>query len=208
MHIYAFGSITRGEIDIWSDIDLLALVDGYDDRFDITTFSVYNYERIAELWREGNPFAWHLSHEAKLVHTPDGTDFLATLGPPSAYRQKYRDCNKFFALFTRAKQELAPRSPTVVFDLSVVFVAIRNFASSFLLGRGTPDFSRNAALRLGNKSVPIRRNDYSTFERARLLCTRGAGERLTASEIESAIEAAPAIEAWMLELLEEVENDE
>lgn len=32
MHIYAFGSICRGEIDKNSDIDLLAIVDGFDAR--------------------------------------------------------------------------------------------------------------------------------------------------------------------------------
>lgn len=33
MHIYAFGSICRGEVDASSDIDMLAIVNGHDARF-------------------------------------------------------------------------------------------------------------------------------------------------------------------------------
>jgi nucleotidyltransferase-like protein/YCII-related domain-containing protein len=80
MHIYAFGSICRGEILLGSDIDLLALVDGYETRLDPDIFSLYSYGRVAELWSEGNPFAWHLFLESKLIFTADGSDFLNSLG--------------------------------------------------------------------------------------------------------------------------------
>ena len=68
MHIYAFGSLCRGEIDIDSDVDLLAIVGGPDRRFNSDTYSVYSYKRIAELWAEGNPFAWHLTYESRMVY--------------------------------------------------------------------------------------------------------------------------------------------
>jgi predicted nucleotidyltransferase len=67
MHIYAFGSLCRGEVSRNSDVDLLALVDGFDERFNPEIYSIYSYRRIEELWREGNPFAWHLSLESRLV---------------------------------------------------------------------------------------------------------------------------------------------
>ena len=67
MHVYAFGSICRGDVSLTSDIDLLAVVDGYDPRFDPNVFSIYSYNRIEELWAEGNPFAWHLAKESKVV---------------------------------------------------------------------------------------------------------------------------------------------
>ena len=61
MYIYAFGSLCRGQVDLESDVDLLAIVDGHDDRFDPSKFSIYSYNRVREIWQEGNPFAWHLS---------------------------------------------------------------------------------------------------------------------------------------------------
>ena len=50
MHIYAFGSMCRGDISIGSDIDLLALVEKHDPRLDPGKFSIYSYKRIGELW--------------------------------------------------------------------------------------------------------------------------------------------------------------
>ena len=59
-HFYAFGSVCRGEIDPASDIDLLACLSTPNPEIDPKKFSIYTYERIRELWHEGNPFAWHL----------------------------------------------------------------------------------------------------------------------------------------------------
>ncbi|WET17143.1 hypothetical protein P2W49_10480 [Yersinia intermedia] len=39
---------------------MLAIVSGRDERFNPRDYSIYSYERINELWKEGNPFAWHL----------------------------------------------------------------------------------------------------------------------------------------------------
>lgn len=43
MHIYAFGSICRGEVDSFSDIDMLAIVSGRDERFNPRDYSIYSY---------------------------------------------------------------------------------------------------------------------------------------------------------------------
>ena len=86
-HIYAFGSVCRGEISQDSDVDMLAIVDEYDDRFNTEVFSVYSPERIQTLWSEGNPFAWHLSLEARLLFSTEATDFLSSLGNPNRYQR-------------------------------------------------------------------------------------------------------------------------
>lgn len=201
MHIYAFGSLCRGDIDEASDVDLLALVSGYDKRFDTTTFSVYGYDRISQLWLEGNPFAWHLSREAKLIHASDGSDFLSTLGMPASYCRAQEDCRKFYALFLEAQKDLNLTSPSLIFDLSTIFLSIRNFASCYLLGAGAPNFSRNAALQLGSDSVPLRAEDYEILARSRLICTRGVGARPTDAELECTISATDMIEAWFKNML-------
>jgi nucleotidyltransferase-like protein len=141
MHIYAFGSVCRGDVTKGSDADLLAIVNGHDSRFDPETFSIYSYERIKELWRQGNPFAWHLALESRLLYSSDQHDFLKGLGNPVKYKECVRDCEKFFALFREASASILSGSNSVVFDLSTIFLSIRNFATCFSLGIGqSPDF--------------------------------------------------------------------
>src|SRR6266404_4308825 len=107
MHVYAFGSVCRGEIDPQSDIDLLALVESFDSRFDPTAFSIYSYVHIGELWREGNPFAWHLALESRLLYADNEIDFVSELGRPAPYRSCRADCEKFRSLFAEAVTGMA-----------------------------------------------------------------------------------------------------
>src|SRR3974390_1301676 len=129
MHIYAFGSLCRGEVSRDSDVDLLAIVDDYDDRLDQNLFSIYSYKRIQELWLEGNPFAWHLSIEARLIYGFNGHDYIKALSAPKPYRQCVGDCRRFLALFNEARASLEAGNKCTTFDLSTVFLSMRNLAS-------------------------------------------------------------------------------
>ena len=206
MHIYAFGSVCRGEVSPSSDVDILAVVEGSDPRFDANVYSVYSYKRLSELWREGNPFAWHLSIESKLIYSADNVDFIKTLGCPSPYKNCLNDCNKFHLVFKDARASIAQRSPSSVFDLSTVFLSIRNIATCFSLGTSFfPNFSRHSALRLGSDSIPLSASVYQIFERARVLCTRGYGLKLSEEEVGTAIQHLGEIEDWIIQLLKKVE---
>jgi hypothetical protein len=207
MHIYAFGSIVRGDISIGSDVDLLAIVNGDDPRFDPEQFSVYSYDRVKELWLEGNPFAWHLALESKLLYSSSEDDFLRELPKPSDYSNCLKDCEKFFELFCTASTSLLSGSYSIVFDLSMVFLAIRNFATCYSLGvTERPDFSRSSALSLGIESVPLTPLTYGTLERARILCTRGRGTNLAKTDAESAVEEFGVIRDWMEQLLRKAKD--
>jgi hypothetical protein len=207
MHIYAFGSVCRGDVLPGSDIDLLAVVQGHDPRFSPDDYSIYSYERIQEIWAEGNPFAWHLAIESRLLHSDDGCDFLKSLGKPKAYGNCLQDCEKFFALFREARASFESQADTSVFDLSMVFLAIRNFATCFSLGTlDKPDFSRSAALRLGEFSLSMPRDAYKVMERSRILCTRAIGESVTDREAQMAFGQFSRIEEWMRGLLAQVGN--
>lgn len=209
MHIYAFGSICRGDISLGSDVDLLAIVEGYDSRVDPDTFSIYSYKRIQQLWQEGNPFAWHLFLEAQLIFSPDQIDYLQSLSSPNPYQNCVRDCEKFFSLFREAHASIIVGSNCKVFDLSTLFLSIRNIATCFSLGvKKQPNFSRNSALNLGVKSIPIPLNSYSVLERARILCTRGYGKNITDYEIGIALEKINLIHEWMHNLVEEAKGYE
>lgn len=205
MHIYAFGSICRGEVSIESDVDLLAVVDGFDDRFDPNVYSIYSRQRIREIWAEGNPFAWHLATESKLVFSSDDSDLLRLMGNPNQYCACRRDCEKFYALFLNAQSSIEDSAVTRAFDLSMVFLAIRNFATCFSLGcLDKPNFSRHSALQLGERSLSVPSEVYRILERARILCTRGQGPIIKSDEIRMAARHLSAIEGWMKKLLLEI----
>lgn len=201
-HLYAFGSLCRGEIDELSDVDLLACVETQDQARTIDTgrFSVYTRDRIRALWREGNPFAWHLHLEAKLVFASDGADFLRELGAPREYEKADEDCVKFMRLFEESVQSLHSTSDSQVFHLSCIFLAARNFATCYSFTRGSPIFSRRSPL-LIDSPVSLSTDVFDTLVRARVLSTRGIGEVLTPHEISVAVRACPQIHDWMQSLL-------
>lgn len=208
MHIYAFGSICRGEVNAGSDIDLLAIVDGRDNRFDIDTYSVYSYDRVKELWTEGNPFAWHLHLEAKPIFLSDDCDFIADLKEPSDYTNGIRDCEKFYSIFKDALNSVKSDTSSQTFDLSTIFLSIRNIATCFSLHYSdTPSFSRHSALMLNADSLSMPEDTYSVLERARILCTRGHGKYLTRQEINQTIQKLDIIEHWMQNLVFKVKGN-
>ncbi len=202
MHIYVFGSVCRGEIDHGSDVDLIALVSEFDPRFDPSIYSIYSYRRLKELWHEGNPFAWHLSIESKMVFSSDGNDFIKNLGNPSSYSGAKLDCMKFYNLFLTAASSIKLDRNSAVFELSTIFLAIRNFATCYSLGRlKNHDFSRYSAKRLGDESVPLPGDCFSILERCRILSTRGTGLMITGEEINIAVSNITTIRQWMENLL-------
>ena len=208
MHIYAFGSVCRGEIDSRSDIDLLAVVEGYDDRFDSSIYSIYSYKRLAELWKEGNPFAWHLASEARIIFSSNGEDFLSQLGLPAPYKKCKEDCRKFYNLYCKAIESISNGSSSLVFELSSIFLAIRNFATCFLLGkRQIRNFSRQSALQMDEQSIKIHPDTFKLLERARILSIRGTGAIINRNEIKSSLKDIYSIKTWMTDLLVEVEGN-
>ncbi|MCI2260918.1 nucleotidyltransferase domain-containing protein [Xanthomonas indica] len=207
MHLYAFGSVCRGEVTLGSDIDLLAVTDGFDSRFDVNIYSVYSYGRLRDMWVEGAPFAWHLSLESKLIYSSDGDDYLKMLGRPARYNSALTDCAKFAALFKRASASLSQGTNSRVFELSTIFLAVRNFATCFSLGAGdSPDFSRYSALRLGPHSLRIDQDAFDTIERARILSTRGVGKSINKTDECVVISQLDYIAAWMERLTRAVEQ--
>ncbi|WP_299622549.1 nucleotidyltransferase domain-containing protein [Pelagibius sp.] len=206
MHIYAFGSICRGDISVESDIDLLALVESRDPRLDPQKFSIYSYKRIGELWATGNAFAWHLALESKLVHSEDGRDFLKGLGMPSDYISVVEDCRRFREIFESALLSVQQDTPSLVFELSTVFLAIRNTATCFSLAMSpNPTFGRDSARKLGRRSIPISDNVYSTLMQARLLSTRGVGDDIAEINMHSLLNELESCRLWMNELCLEAE---
>ena len=201
MHIYAFGSICRGDISVDSDVDLLALVEGRDSRLDPDKFSIYSYKRISELWSSGNAFAWHLALESKLIYSEDGGDFLKRLGRPSEYVGAAEDCRRFREIFESALFSVQEGTPSLVFELSTIFLSIRNIATCYSLATlPTPTFGRDSARKLGSRSISISDTVYSTLMRARLLSTRGLGDDITEVDTPTLMDELKRCRLWVNEL--------
>ncbi len=81
--------------------------------------------------------------------------FPQTLGRPAPYSNCQSDCSKFYGVFLEAFSSLNENMSSTVFDLSALFLSIRNIATCFALGvLGQTLFSRHAALRLPAKFKP------------------------------------------------------
>jgi hypothetical protein len=140
-----------------------------------------------------------------LLFAGDGADVLSALGRPSAYESCEADCSRFASLFAAANESLMQSTTTVVFDLSAVFLAVRNIATCFSLGRtSSPVFARDAALRIGPRSLILDRRAYDVLARARFLSTRGMGEPLTVEDVALAKACLPTLTAWVNQLVAEV----
>ena len=203
MHFYAFGSICRGEVDRSSDVDLLACITGPNPDIDTDKFSVYQHDRLGCLWAEGNPFAWHLHLESRLLFSSNGVDFIASLGVPSAYKAGAEDCDKFAQLFSDSLDQLSMTRVNATFNLSCMFLGIRNLATCYSLWRGHPVFSRRSPL-LIDAPLSIDEDAFGVLTRARVLSTRGIGDALSNEEVMLALRAAPSIQTWMSQLLAEI----
>jgi hypothetical protein len=201
LHIYAFGSICRGEMTAGSDVDLLAITTGATNELSRSLFSIYSHSKVQHIWKDGNPFAWHLHLESRLIYSSDDRDFIRALDAPTKYTKAHHDCERFLTIFRQAHISAKGDRGSIVFDLSAAFLGLRNFCSCYLLGQGRPDFSRGAALNLMADKQPIAAETYRVLERARLLCTRGHGSPLNSIDIAQAIDALPRLEEWMQHLL-------
>lgn len=88
-------------------------------RFEFEQFSIYSYRRLQELWLEGNPFAWHLSIEARLLYSSSNADYLESLEVPAKYCKSKTDCERFVVLFHQASIALESSSSSQVLNCQI-----------------------------------------------------------------------------------------
>lgn len=209
MYLYIFGSLCRGEFDQYSDIDLLVIKDKEENIpfFDLDKYSIYNNDRIEDLWIEGNPFAWHLYYESKLIFSTDKSDLFLKLGKPNLYINLLQDLNKFHKLFVDSCRSLTTSSMSRDFDLSMIFLAIRNFASCYSLGfLNKYNFSRDSAITLESDKLIISHDCYAILERTRIASTRGIGNNITLAEYNFVLSELDIILEWFQLLINKVSN--
>lgn len=205
-NIYVFGSVVRGEVDQYSDIDLLLISDESLQNIDPNKYSIYSPERIKELYSEGNPFAWHLYYESKLIYS-EQYDFLLSLDKPSYYTNCKSDLLKFKKLFDDSMASIHENDFSIIFDLAMIFLAIRNFATCYTLGcYEKPIFSRLAFEKLFDYPLKLDDKVKDLLMMSRISSTRGIKYSLEDKTLSLFELNVSKIENWFNEILVNYES--
>jgi hypothetical protein len=205
-NVYIFGSVVRGEIDQYSDIDLLLISDELIKNIDTNKYSIYSTERIKELFAEGNPFAWHLYYESKLVFSSD-EDFLHGIGIPSRYTNCKSDLLKFKELYNDSVTSINENEFSLVFDLAMIFLAIRNFATCYSLGNyEKPIFSRMSFEKLYDYPLVLEEEIKELLMMSRISSTRGIEYSINNKSLSLLKINLGKIENWFNEILVNYES--
>lgn len=118
--IYAFGSVTRGDVSPTSDVDILVLDDIPSTSSFPRDWSVYSKATVSEYYQAGRLFAWHLHLEAVLLHPSGAGSFLAKLGAPSRYATAADDIADLRVLLSTSLDEIRRGSPSQVYELDTM----------------------------------------------------------------------------------------
>ena len=143
--------------------------------------------------------------ESKLIYSEDGRDFIHDLGTPSKYVSAADDCRRFREIFEAALSSVKKGTPSLVFELSTIFLSIRNIATCFSLAKlPNPTFGRDSARKLGSRSIPLTDATYSILMRARILSIRAKGDDISKENTSKIIDELENCRLWINELCKEV----
>ncbi len=186
--LWLYGSRARGDADLYSDFDVLAISDTSVDEDEVAhlfgsnvssiAISRYNWMELEGMAKYGSLFLHHIRLEGKRVfEAPHVSEklgkILATLGP---YKRVWQDLSAFRAGLCDVRQSLG-EGGSVVFELSVLATIMRHAAILGCYIAGYPAFGRLspverlADLQLLEKSVACRFNELYA---CRLRAVRGA----------------------------------
>ncbi|HEV7694453.1 MAG TPA: nucleotidyltransferase domain-containing protein [Hyphomonadaceae bacterium] len=185
---YYFGSVGRGDHDDRSDLDILAVVqDGKGlvpqrkvlellptERLEMRpSISWYGKKRLAEMFKNGELFAWHLFRETLPIWQTEPV--MQILGRPSQYRDGLKDVRSFRTVMSEIPAQIRRNKFNAIYEAGLVYVCVRNIAMSaswYLCER--PDFSRYSAFRLGpTLACPISVEEFDVAMACRMAGQRG-----------------------------------
>lgn len=185
---YIFGSVGRAQQDQLSDLDVLAVVrngsgkvaEHVVSKFVPTDFSSlklsiswYGADRLREMFRNGELFAWHLHNETIPLFDPAG--FLSTLGAPAAYKECLADVTSFQKVLAGIPGQVMLNQCNATYEAGLIYVCLRNIAmaASWVLCE-KPDFSRYSAFNLrGVPPCPISVQEFECAMHCRMAGQRG-----------------------------------
>lgn len=187
--IRAFGSRTRGDHDDISDRDILIVLREAERQQDPDSIeravgahlgeridaAIYSEHHLRTLFREGHLFAWHLWRESEALGGA-APRLIEEIGPPAPNADAAHEIDDLRLLMACFFPKSA--SETVVYDAGILYVVIRNVATSatWFLGPENLDFSRRspwALHALGGPPPPLAEGEYRQLVRARKATTAG-----------------------------------
>jgi hypothetical protein len=185
-----FGSFVRGELDKHSDCDLLVVLQNVADGDErrlldrippalsiVASVSWYSPQKIYEMFRRGDLFAWHLHLESRKVALSSEKDLIDDLGKPAEYVQAFETYSTFAQLLMSAEEQLNHELCSTVYEAGLLYVSIRNIAMA--LSWYTPgglSFSRYSPKILSNRmgvAFPLSDVEFQTLVECRLSTQRG-----------------------------------
>ncbi|WP_428249584.1 hypothetical protein [Ferrovibrio sp.] len=186
--VYIFGSVGRGDEDDRSDLDLLAIVrNGGGTVADEEvlrhvpaaysqlkpSISWYGHNRLGEMFKNGELFAWHLYAETKPLFEDDIT--LKQYGVPGEYRDAVLDVESFYEVLLGIPEQIAANERNAVYECGLIYVCLRNIAmSASSTLNEKPDFSRYSPFKLnGVRPCPISVDEYEISMESRMASQRG-----------------------------------
>jgi predicted nucleotidyltransferase len=190
LSLRVYGSFSRGDNDGLSDVDVLAVY-GRRPTVDVRNavrnevakvfpgkldLAEYSKPRIAQFYKEGHLFAWHLYRESRNL-SPSTDFFFEALGEPAPYKAALADAIGFAKLLRTSQDEIDKVGVSLVYEAGLMYLASRNVAICASYGfNKKPDFSRwaiyNVCSRLAIDAL-VERHDYEELIRCRFVSIRG-----------------------------------
>lgn len=188
---YLFGSITRGDADEASDIDVLVIYEsqpsvadrkrvkeliGYRLKQDCA-IAEYTHNRLITMFEEGHLFAWHLYQEARALQVTGLENKNMSFPKPSPYQSAELDSRNFLELLRSCLIAVKSEAPSLTYEAGLAYVALRNIGMSLsaeFLSR--PIFDRWAPFAVAKATTitpPCHLETYDLMVAARHASQRG-----------------------------------
>jgi predicted nucleotidyltransferase len=212
---YIFGSVGRGQYDDQSDLDILAVVRNgrgkVPESYIIShipeklkslklSISWYGGNRLQEMFRNGELFAWHLHRET--IPLIDPNKFLASLGHPSQYRDCVADVASFRKILIGIPSQIVKNENNAIYEAGLIYVCLRNIAmaASWALCE-FPNFSRHSPFKLaGIAPCPISPEEFELTMACRMASQRGLDPAQCVTRA-FVLDAFERLDPWVSELI-------
>lgn len=176
LELWVFGSVTSGEIDAGSDLDVLAICGSEDDVTAMPSqWSIYSTQKLSSLFDRGTLFAWHLYRDAVRVWPHRGPELLKSLGEPAPYSSGPAEIRALTTIADDAFAALERQTPSPIYELGLVYLVSRDIAMAAAPAiLGDFSFSRFAPYQYTKPRFPLARAQYDYLISCRRAGTRGA----------------------------------
>ena len=157
--VYLFGSVARGDYDIYSDIDILIVVDDCSEEeyikwkdcfaellnMPVSWISLYRISKILKMYNIGSYFLWHIKKEGKMIFSRENelASLLDTLPP---YMKVHDDLQEYTEILKDIISELDNTYISIDYELAVMASLVRNTCIAIAYMNDNMDFGRNSVV--------------------------------------------------------------